>query len=124
MKKDIETEADIILLVDTFYDKVNQDELLSPVFNGFAQVNWQTHLPVMYNFWSTVLLGKMAYRGQPFPKHLRLPIEAKHFNRWISLFTHTVDTLFEGNKATEAKQKATSIARVFQIKMGLFSAIA
>lgn len=124
MKKDIETEADIILLVDTFYDKVNQDELLSPVFNGFAQVNWQTHLPVMYNFWSTVLLGSMTYRGQPFPRHLRLPIEKQHFNRWTTLFTETIDTLFEGEKATEAKQKSTSIARVFQIKMGLFNAMA
>ena len=124
MKKDIETEADIKLLVDSFYNSVNQDELLSPVFNNFALVNWQTHLPVMYNFWSTVLLGNMAYRGQPFPKHLRLPIEAKHFNRWTELFTQTVDTNFEGSKATEAKQKATSIARVFQMKMGLFNAIA
>ena len=124
MKKDIETEADIKLLVDSFYDSVNQDELLSPVFNSFAQVNWQTHLPVMYNFWSTVLLGNMTYRGQPFPKHLRLPIEAKHFNRWTKLFTHTVDTHFIGSKATEATQKATSIARVFQMKMGLFNAVA
>lgn len=67
MKKDIEDEADIKLLVDTFYDSVNQDELLSPVFNGFAQVNWAHHLPAMYNFWSSVLFGTMAYKGQPFP---------------------------------------------------------
>lgn len=124
MKKDIETEADIKLLVDTFYDSVNQDELLSPVFNSFAQVNWQTHLAVTYKFWSTVLLGNMAYRGQPFPKHLRLPLEAKHFNRWSELFTQTVDTHFKGSKATEAKQKATSIARVFLMKMGFFNAVA
>ena len=124
MKRDIETEADIKLLVDSFYDKVNQDELLSPVFNSFAKVNWQTHLSVMYNFWSTVLLGNMAYRGQPFPRHLRLPIETQHFTRWTALFTQTVDLLFEGEKAEEAKHKATSIAKVFQIRMGLFNAIA
>lgn len=121
IKKDIATETDIKLLVDTFYDNVNQDELLSPVFNDFAQVDWQHHLPIMYRFWSTVLFGSMAYKGQPFPKHLRLPVDRQHFSRWISLFTQTVDILFEGEKATEAKQKATSIAQIFQMKMGLFS---
>ena len=119
MKKDIETEEDIQLLVDTFYDNVNQDELLSPVFNDFAQVDWQHHLPVMYKFWSTVLFGSMAYKGQPFPKHMRLPVEKEHFNRWIALFTQTIGDLFEGPKATEAKQKATNIAYIFQMKLGL-----
>lgn len=119
MKKDIENEEDIKLLVDTFYDSVNNDVLLSPVFNAFAKVDWSHHLPVMYNFWSTVLLGSMNYKGQPFPKHLRLPIQAQHFNRWISIFTQTIDALFSGQKAEEAKQKAISIARIFQLKMGI-----
>ncbi|MFD2248623.1 group III truncated hemoglobin [Pontibacter ruber] len=123
MKKDIANEADIKLLVDTFYDTVNKDELLSPVFNDFAHVNWEHHLPIMYNFWSSVLFGTMAYKGQPFPKHLRLPIEQKHFQRWIQLFTETVDRLFEGTKATEIKQKALSIAQIFQMKMGFLSVI-
>lgn len=121
MKRDLATEEDIKLLVDTFYDHVNQDDLLSPVFNGFAKVDWSRHLPVMYNFWSSVLFGSIAYKGQPFPKHMRLPIERKHFSRWVSLFLQTVDELFEGTKAEEAKHKANSIARVFQMKMGLFS---
>ncbi|WP_242929430.1 group III truncated hemoglobin [Pontibacter vulgaris] len=119
MKKALENEADIKLLVDTFYDKVNADELLSPIFNDFAQIDWDHHLPVMYTFWSTVLFGSMAYKGQPFPKHMRLPIDPGHFARWIELFTATVDELFEGESATEAKQKATSIAQIFQLRMGL-----
>ena len=123
MRRDIATEDDIKLLVDTFYDQVNQDELLSPVFNGFANVNWPEHLPVMYKFWSTVLFGSMAYKGQPFPKHMRLPVDRKHFARWECLFTQTVDELFEGPKAAEAKQKAASIARIFQMKLGLFSTL-
>ncbi|WP_439880447.1 group III truncated hemoglobin [Pontibacter sp. MBLB2868] len=117
MKKDIEGEEDIKFLVDKFYEDVNQDDLLSPVFNGYAHVDWSHHLPVMYNFWSTVLFGSMMYKGQPFPKHMHLPIERSHFTRWVSLFTHTIDTLFEGPKAEEAKQKAASIAHVFQLKM-------
>lgn len=121
MKEDITTEEDIKLLVDTFYDHVNGDKLLSPVFNDFARINWQHHLPVMYNFWSSLLFGSMAYKGQPFPKHMRLPVQQEHFERWVILFTQTVAELFEGPKAEEAKQKAKSIARIFQMRMGLLS---
>ncbi|QHL87751.1 sec-independent protein translocase TatC [Nibribacter ruber] len=120
-KPDITTEEDIKHLVDTFYDHVNLDELLGPVFNDFAQVDWDHHLPTMYKFWSTVLFGSMAYKGQPFPKHLAMPIERPHFTRWIHLFTQTVDELFSGEMADQAKQKAASIANIFQMKMGLFS---
>ncbi|PRY07863.1 hemoglobin [Pontibacter ummariensis] len=123
MKKDIETEEDVKLLIDTFYDNVNQDSLLAPIFNDFAKVNWEQHLPIMYKFWSSLLFGSMAYKGQPFSKHMRLPIEQVHFLRWTSIFTATVDKLFAGTKAEEAKQKATSIAQVFQMKMGLLSII-
>jgi hemoglobin len=123
MKADIRDEQDIKLLVDTFYNKVNEDDLLSPVFNGHAQVNWVHHLPVMYSFWSSVLFGTMAYKGQPFPKHLALPVERQHFARWVDLFTQTADSLFEGEKTQELKQKASSIAQVFQMKMGLIGVI-
>lgn len=123
MKADIKDEQDIKLLVDTFYDKVNKDELLGPVFNGFSQVNWEHHLPVMYSFWSSVLFGTMAYKGQPFPKHLSMPIGREHFARWLDLFTQTVDITFEGEKAQEIKLKASSIAQVFQMKMGLIGVI-
>lgn len=121
MKRDIETEEDVKLLVDTFYAHVNEDGLLAPVFNNVAKVNWQHHLPVMYNFWSSLLFGSMAYKGQPFPKHTRLPIKQEHFGRWVILFTQTIEELFEGVKAEEAKYKAKSIARIFQMRMGLLS---
>ena len=124
MKKDLENEEDIKLLVDTFYDAVNQDKLLSPIFNGHAKVVWEAHLPLMYSFWSTVLLGSMTYKGYPFQKHMHLPISQSHFSRWVELFTNTVDALFEGPKAAEAKQKASSIAQVFQARMGMLSTFA
>lgn len=121
MKSDITTEEDIKKLVDTFYDHVNRDELLGPVFNEFAKVDWDHHLPMMYAFWSTVLFGSMAYKGQPFPKHFALPIDRTHFTRWIALFTQTVEELFAGDMAEQAKQKAASIANIFQMKMGLWA---
>ncbi|MBC3540454.1 group III truncated hemoglobin [Rufibacter sediminis] len=120
-KAELQTEEDIKRLVDTFYDHVNQDELLGPVFNEFARVDWEHHLPKMYAFWSTVLFGSMAYKGQPFPKHLAMPIDRAHFTRWIALFTQTVDELFAGSMANQAKQKAASIANIFQMKMGLWA---
>lgn len=118
---DIATEADVKRLVDAFYQKVNADELLAPVFNEAARVDWAHHLPTMYTFWSSILLGTASYHGRPFPKHLALPVGREHFDRWLQLFTGTVDTLFEGDKAEEAKMRGYSIAQVFQYRMGLLS---
>lgn len=114
---DIQTEADIKLLVDTFYQKVNEDELLHPVFNGFAHVEWSLHLPIMYDFWSSILLGSSRYHGRPFPKHMPLPIDATHFQRWLELFEATVHELFAGPKAEEANVRALNIATMFEYRL-------
>jgi hemoglobin len=116
---DIADEADIKQLVDAFYAKVNRDGLLAPVFNDFAKVDWEEHLPLLCTFWSTLLFRSAAYKGQPFPKHILLPVAREHFNRWVSLFKETVDELFKGPKANEAKGFAMSIADTFQRRMGL-----
>jgi hemoglobin len=116
---DIKNINDIILLVDNFYSKVNDDELLSPVFNELVKINWDEHLPIMYNFWNAVLFDTNAYKGQPLTSHTNLPINKNHFERWLRLFKQTVDENFEGDKAVEAKEKADSIALIFQTKLGL-----
>jgi hemoglobin len=118
---DIENIEDIILLVDSFYKKVNSDRLLSSVFNDIAKVNWEEHLPVMYSFWSAVLFDTSNYKGQPLASHIDLPINTEHFRRWLNLFKQTVDENFKGEKAVEAKEKADSIAWIFQTKLGLIS---
>ncbi len=116
---DITTEDDVRTMVDTFYDKVNKDELLSPVFNDFAAVDWSRHLPVMYAFWNSLILGIPGYRGAPFPKHIELPISREHFERWLHLFRENIDEHFAGANADLAKLRAENIAQVFQYKMGL-----
>ena len=116
MKHDILQREDIIALVDNFYNRVRQDSLLGPVF---ANLDWAHHLPIMYDFWSSMLLGDQSYRGNPLQKHLRLQIERRHFSQWLALFTETVDEKFEGDKAAEVKMRATAIAGVFQARMGL-----
>lgn len=117
--KDITTPEDVKLMVDRFYEKVNKDEMLSPVFNGFAHVDWEEHLPKMYKFWNSIILGTEEYRGRPFPPHSVLPIEQKHFERWVSLFKQNIDENFKGQLAELVKQRAESIAQVFQYKLGL-----
>jgi hemoglobin len=119
MKTEIETEDDVRLLVDKFYEKVNKDPLLSPVFNEEAGVNWEEHLPKMYKFWSTQLLGTGSYSGRPFPPHMELKIGKEHFERWLDLFLSTVDEYFTGPVAETARTKAKSIAAIFQYKLGL-----
>lgn len=116
-RPDIQSEADIKLLVDTFYDKVNADELLAPIFNDVAHVHWPAHLPRMYDFWSGLLLHTSRYQGQPFRKHLPLPIGGGHFQRWLTLFLATVEELFAGPVADEAKLRAQNIAHVFEHRM-------
>jgi len=114
---DLETEADIVRLVDAFYARVNADELLRPIFNDVAQVDWASHLPTMYDFWSSVLLGTSRYKGRPMAKHFPLPIEAAHFRQWLALFHATVDSLFFGPKADEAKVKSQNIGAMFEHRM-------
>jgi len=118
-RPDITSEQDIKILVDSFYDKVNVDELLAPIFNGVAKVDWEHHLPTMYQFWSSLLLRTGTYQGRPWPKHAVLPVNSQHFERWLSLFKQTVDELFAGPKATEAKNAAASIADTFQNRFQL-----
>lgn len=116
-KPDILTQDDVKKMVDSFYDKVNADELLSPVFNGFAKVDWKTHLPKMYSFWNTLLFEGGEYKGNPFAKHIPLPIDKQHFGRWIELFIENMDELFEGERAESAKLRAKSIAHIFESKL-------
>jgi hemoglobin len=116
---DIKDDDSIKILVDSFYSKVNTDHLLSPIFNEVARVNWQNHLPLLYQFWSTLLFHTNTYKGRPWPKHALLPVNAEHFTRWVFLFKETVDENFSGPKANDAKNIAASIADTFQNRLHL-----
>lgn len=116
MKKEITSREDIVALVDRFYDKVKSDKLLAPVF---SHVDWPKHLPIMYSFWSSMLLGEQSYVGNPFQKHMGLPIDSLHFRQWLVLFNATVSQYFEGAVAEEALSRAATIAAVFQHRLGL-----
>jgi hemoglobin len=112
--------TDVKALVNTFYDKVRHDALLAPVFNERIQDRWPQHLEKMYTFWQTVLLEEYTYFGRPFPPHATLPIDYTHFSAWLNLFTQTIDELFTGEKADEAKWRANKMAEMFQAKLAHF----
>jgi hemoglobin len=117
---DIATIEDIKLLVNTFYTKVQKDALIGPIFNEKMQGRWPEHLETMYKFWQTILLEQHTYSGSPFPPHKHLPVDQSHFTRWIEIFTKTVDSLFIGILAEEAKMRAVSMASMFQHKIEYF----
>ena len=116
MKQDIKTREDIELLVNSFYNKVKNNPVLGYIFDDIAQINWETHLPRMYSFWGSILLGEYSFSGNPMQKHVALSkltaLTEKEFSEWLSLFTQTVDELFDGKKADEAKIRANNIARL------------
>jgi hemoglobin len=118
---DLKDSSDIQILVNRFYDKVNQDELLSPIFNEMMQVNWDKHLPIMYKFWGSLLLGEHSYQGNPMQKHIEIsktaPLGEKEFERWLALFYQNIDENFSGPKADEAKLRAANIARLMEYKV-------
>lgn len=118
-KKQIEKEEDIKSLVDDFYEKVRKDEVLEPIFNTVIKDNWDEHLQVMVDFWSSMLLYSRKYLKDPFPKHHVLELEPIHFERWLQLFNETVDKKFIGYNATVAKDVAFNMARVFKTMKGL-----
>jgi hemoglobin len=116
-KKEILSIDDIKLLVDQFYGKIRQDDLLGGLFNSVIQDRWPEHLSKMYRFWQTILLEEHTYFGSPFLAHANLPVAKEHFDHWLELFNATVDELFEGEKAKEAKWRAEKMAVMFQSKI-------
>lgn len=117
--KEIESRKDIQLMVDTFYSKVQEDEALNQIFNVIAKVDWESHLPKMYDFWETLLFHKVSYKGNPMRIHKLLhemhPLKKEDFEKWLVLFCETIDELFVGDRAELAKSRAQSVATSIQL---------
>jgi hemoglobin len=115
---DIANRNDIKLFVDSFYGKVRNDVLLSPIFSqNIPEETWPLHLEKIYNFWSAILFAEKGFEGNPMEKHMGLPINEKHFNQWLFLFNQTINEHFAGPKADEAKKRAHSIAQIMLFKI-------
>ena len=120
-RRDITGRADIEQLVNTFYDKIRKDDLLGFIFNEVAKTDWAVHLPKMYAFWETMLFRSGGFVGNPLAAHARLvPLTAMgrpQFDRWLAVFTATVDELFAGENAERIKNAAADMANVIHAKI-------
>lgn len=122
-KTDITTENDIKLLIDNFYKKVISDPVIGFIFTDVISLSWEKHIPVMYSFWGSMLLGTNSYRGNPMIKHIELdkkfPLTKIHFDKWLELWEQTIYENFNGKTADEAIVRAKNIAGLMQHKIEL-----
>ncbi len=119
--KDITSREDVELLVNKFYDKVIKDDVIGFFFTDVAKIELNKHLPKMYNFWESILLGNPVYEGHPMAKHFPInevaALEERHFNRWLQIWEETVHEHFEGKNTETAIARALNIARIMHHKM-------
>ncbi len=113
MKHDILNRNDIVTLINNFYTKVKQDQSIGYFFTDVAAIDWDHHLPQMYDFWESLLFSKSLFSGNPMKKHIELnnksPLTEKHFEQWIKLFNLAVDSSFEGVNSNRIKNYALTI---------------
>ncbi|MDC0534738.1 group III truncated hemoglobin [Francisellaceae bacterium] len=111
--------------VGHFYDKINQDNLLGPIFNNIAQVDWDEHIPKLTRFWCSVLLKTGEYHGNAYQKHVllseKIHITELHFERWLKLFCEQAKLDFDQDEADEIMSKALNIAK--SLKYGMLKQI-
>ena len=121
MKKDIDNREDIDLLMNVFYGKLLKDDSINYIFTDVIKINIKTHIPVIADFWESILFNRNCYQNNPMKIHLdiqnKTPLLKHHFDTWLGYFNTTVDELFEGSIASKAKERALSIATVMQIKI-------
>ena len=108
------TEAMIERLVHAFYDKVRGDEALAPVFDARIQ-DWAPHLAQMCAFWSSVALMTGRYHGTPMVKHMPLPVDAGHFDRWLELFEATAREVCPPEAEEHFVERARRIAASLEL---------
>lgn len=112
--RDLRDRPDLERLVSALYTSAFRDPLIGPIFTDVAHLDLAHHLPIMCDFWQTVLFQAGLYRRNALALHVALhakhPLDAPHFDRWLELWTATVDELFAGEKAELAKLQATRIA--------------
>jgi len=110
-------ERSIRLLVQTFYGRAREDELIGPIFNRTVQ-DWDEHIGRISDFWSSMLLKTGRYSGAPMRPHLQLSLEGAHFDRWLQLFEATARDLFPPELSELFIIRARRIADSFEMGIG------
>jgi len=121
-KRDLKNRGDVFLLVKTFYSKVRKDETLGPFFNETIK-DWDAHLDLLTTFWESSLFLKTRYKGDPLKAHVEVDkafnhsISEFHFGIWLNLWFETINELFEGDYAENAKRRARKMSTFIHLKI-------
>lgn len=120
-KTDISNREDIDLFIRAFYEKVVKDETIGIIFTDIVKMNWEKHIPLITDFWETILLDNPVYKNNAMEAHYHLnsifPLQKKHFETWLMLFNITIDNMYVGPITELAKKRANGIAAVMEFKM-------
>jgi len=120
--RDIQNRKDIEFLVNAFYDQVKKDKEIGAFFTQIADLDFNTHLPKMYDFWESIIFKKASYSGNPMLSHIQLNKKSSilpyHFERWLFLWEDTLSQNFSGENTLEAINRAKQIAQLIQFKIG------
>lgn len=121
MKNDLQNREDLLMLLKAFYEKAFEDEKIGFFFTQVVPLNLETHIPVIADFWDSVVFGTRGYSRNVMEVHQHISslsqIRKEHLDRWVELFCDTVDHFFEGKNATVIQQRAKSIAALMNFKL-------
>ena len=121
MKRDVENRQDIEDFLRAFYKKAFADQLIGHFFTEVVPLDLKTHIPIIASFWESVVFNTHGYRKNVMEVHQHIhnlsKIQKFHLDRWVKLFSETLDEYFEGSKTELMKQRAKSIATLMDIKL-------
>jgi hemoglobin len=119
--KDLQNRQDIEQVLEMFYNQVLKDYLIGHFFTSVVKLDLQKHIPIISDFWEAVIFNTQGYRKNVMEVHQHIhllqKIEKVHLDRWVQIFTQTIDSQFEGEKASLMKHRASSIATLMDIKL-------
>lgn len=123
-KTDIDSRPAIELFVAAFYEKLMRDENIGIIFTKIVPIQLEEHLPVIADFWESILLDHPLYKnnamGVHYAIHEKFPLKQEHFDTWLMHFNNTIDEMFVGIKTDLAKKRAKDIAALMFFKMNSF----
>jgi hemoglobin len=119
--QDITDRADLDALLRAFYARAYADDLIGFVFTDVTHMDLELHLPVIVDFWETVLFRTGVYQRNALQPHVNIhamsPLRPEQFERWLHLWRTTVDERHAGERAERAKVQAERVAGSMQRRL-------
>jgi hemoglobin len=119
--QDIQNREDILLIMRSFYDKLLADPSISYLFTEVAKINLEEHLPVLVDFWDSMLFGTQKYKANAMQTHIDLAkrslFSKAHFETWLRYLFASIDDNYDGINAHTMKARAQNIAGIMEFKV-------